>query len=376
MMENFFPMAPVAGRLDKDKEVALEFPKMDQPFITGKVSTSLGYVPQVGFELTSRDRMGTLKARWAIGRMRFTVDPGLYALGNPDSESPVFATANYKMSFDCLRSAIRKMSAWILVLDTKGINVWCAAGKGTFGTEELIYRIASSGLDRIVSHRRIILPQLGAPGVAAYRLKKLSGFSAVFGPIKASDIPEFIGSGLKATAEMRRKSFTAGERAALIPVELVQALRIGIIVIAAFCVLGAFGKGGDYLSAALFHGVPAALGVLTAVFSGAVLTPLLLPWIPGRAFSLKGALVGLAGGALLLVLERQRAANLSDMLEVLSWSILVVALSACLAMNFTGASTYTSLSGVRREMRWAVPMQIAGGIMGLGLMTVSRLMDS
>ena len=373
MMENVFQMAPVAGRLGKDKEIALEFPKMDQPFITGKVSTTLGYIPQVASELTSGDRMGTLKARWAIGRMRFTVDPGLYALGIPDAESPVFATANYKMSFDCLRSALRKMSAWILVLDTKGINVWCAAGKGTFGTEELIYRIASSGLDRIVSHRRIILPQLGAPGVAAYMLKKLSGFSAVFGPIKASDIPEFIENGLKATTEMRRKSFTTGERAALIPVELVQALRVGILIIAAFFVLGAFGKGDDYLSAALSVGVLAALGVLTAIFSGAVLTPLLLPWIPGRAFSLKGALVGLAGGALLLVLERHRAANLSDMLDVISWAILVVALSAYLAMNFTGASTYTSLSGVRREMRWAVPMQIAGGIMGLGLMVVSRL---
>jgi len=372
-MENVFQMAPVAGRLDKDKEITLEFPKMDQPFITGKVSTTLGYIPQVASELTSGDRMGTLKARWAIGRMRFTVDPGLYALGIPDAESPVFATANYKMSFDCLRSALRKMSAWILVLDTKGINVWCAAGKGTFGTEELIYRIASSGLDRIVSHRRIILPQLGAPGVAAYMLKKLSGFSAVFGPIKASDIPEFIENGLKATTEMRRKSFTTGERAALIPVELVQALRVGILIIAAFFVLGAFGKGDDYLSAALSVGVLAALGVLTAIFSGAVLTPLLLPWIPGRAFSLKGALVGLAGGALLLVLERHRAANLSDMLDVISWAILVVALSAYLAMNFTGASTYTSLSGVRREMRWAVPMQIAGGIMGLGLMVVSRL---
>jgi acetyl-CoA decarbonylase/synthase complex subunit gamma len=36
-------------------------------------------------------------------------------------------------------------------------------------------------------------------------------------------------------------------------------------------------------------------------------------------------------------------------------------------MNFTGASTYTSLSGVRKEMRWALPMEIGAGIVGLGL---------
>jgi acetyl-CoA decarbonylase/synthase complex subunit gamma len=36
-------------------------------------------------------------------------------------------------------------------------------------------------------------------------------------------------------------------------------------------------------------------------------------------------------------------------------------------MNFTGASTYTSLSGVKREMRWALPLEIAAGIIGLCL---------
>jgi hypothetical protein len=39
--------------------------------------------------------------------------------------------------------------------DTKGINVWCAAWKGTFGTEELIRRIETSGLAAVVSHRTL-----------------------------------------------------------------------------------------------------------------------------------------------------------------------------------------------------------------------------
>ena len=74
--------------------------------------------------------------------MNYKVDPGLYALGAPDADSPVLVSANFKMSFDLLREALPGRNAWILVLDTDGINVWCAAGKGTFGTEEL------AGMDR------------------------------------------------------------------------------------------------------------------------------------------------------------------------------------------------------------------------------------
>ncbi len=87
--------------------------------------------------------------------MDYAIDPGLYALGDPDRESPVLVSANYKMSFDDLRSALPGRNLWILVLDTKGINVWCAAGKGTFGTEELVKRIEASHLKEIVSHRSI-----------------------------------------------------------------------------------------------------------------------------------------------------------------------------------------------------------------------------
>ena len=130
-------------------------------------------MPQVSSSLVWADRWGTIKARWGINRMHYTIEPGLYALGKPNGQSPVFVTANYKMSFDRLREALPGRDAWILVLDTKGINVWCAAGKGTFGTTELVSRIESSGLKQVVSHRELILPQLSGPGVAAHEVKKI-----------------------------------------------------------------------------------------------------------------------------------------------------------------------------------------------------------
>ncbi len=99
------------------------------------------------------------------------IEPGLYVLGKPTKESPVFVSANYTLSFDALRSVLNGNDCYILVLDTKGINVWCAAGKGTFGTDELVHRIVSVGLADIVSHRTLIVPQLGATGVNAREVR-------------------------------------------------------------------------------------------------------------------------------------------------------------------------------------------------------------
>jgi CO dehydrogenase/acetyl-CoA synthase gamma subunit (corrinoid Fe-S protein) len=128
------------------------------------------------------DWLGAIKVRLDIGRMDYKAAPGLYAAGNPDADSPVLVTANYKLSLDLLRRAIDEIDAWILVLDTKGVNVWCAAGKGTFGTEELVAKIESCGLDRIVRHKTLVLPQLGAVGVAAHEVRRRCGFNVVLWP--------------------------------------------------------------------------------------------------------------------------------------------------------------------------------------------------
>ena len=136
-------------------------------------------------------------------RNRYAVAPGLYATGRPGPHSAVLVTANYKFSFDHLRRALHGIDAWVLVLDTGGVNVWCAAGKGTFGTGELVRRIEAVGLERVVQHRHVIVPQLGAPGVAAHEVQRATRFRVHFGPVRASDIPAYLDAGLEATPEMR-----------------------------------------------------------------------------------------------------------------------------------------------------------------------------
>jgi hypothetical protein len=343
----------------------LSLPSLKQPFVTGLIETSVGPVPQVCPSLTWADRCGTYKARWGVSRMHYTIEPGLYALGKPDEGSPVLVTANYKMSFDKLRDALPGRDVWILVLDTRGINVWCASGKGTFGTSELNGRIKSSGLAQIVSHRELILPQLSGPGVAAHQVKKLSGFKVTYGPIRSKDLPTFLDAGREATPEMRLKTFTAWERMELIPMELVGVLKPGILVILVFFLLAFLVRSKDGWTNALSHGLFSVLAFLAAILAGAVLTPLLLPWVPGRAFSVKGLSLGALFAAVVAACSWGGWITKVEGLEILAWVLLIPALSAYLAMNFTGASTYTSLSGVRKEMRWALPLEIGAGIVGM-----------
>ncbi|NQT55262.1 MAG: acetyl-CoA synthase subunit gamma, partial [Desulfobacteraceae bacterium] len=319
----------------------MSLPDLKQPFVIGSMNMPVGEVPRVSSSLTRADHWGTFKARWSVGRMDYTVEPGLYALNRPTDQSPVLVTANYKMSFDSLRQALWDFDAWILVLDTDGINVWCAAGKGTFGTDELVARIKSNGLEQIVAHRRLILPQLSGPGIAAFKVKKLSGFKAVYGPIRAMDLKAFFENGLKATPAMRKKSFPLWERIVLIPVELVAALKPALFVLAFFFVLGGFGGPGDFWTNSLNYDLFAVIALTTAILSGAILTPILLPYLPGRAFALKGFILGLLTAIILALFRNVDFASWPGRLVIMAWFFLVPAVSAFVAMNFTGASTYT-----------------------------------
>ncbi len=320
-------------------------------------------MPRLAGVLSRADRLGTARVRLGIGRSGYRVEPGLYALGAPRPSSPVLVTANYKLTVDRVRSSLAGLDAWLLILDTDGVNVWCAAGKGTFGTDELAARVAEAELARIVDHRRLVLPQLGAPGVAGFRIRKATGFRVVWGPVDVADVPAFLAAGMQATPEMRRKHFPLRDRLALIPVELSATLRWLALLLPALLLLGGLAGGPSYGAAVLAHGLPAAAAVLAGVLAGAVVAPVMLPWLPGRAFSVKGLVPGVVAAAA-VILAAGDPSTWSGRLEAVAWLLMAAAGSAFLAMGFTGSSTFTSLSGVRREMRVAVPMEIAGAAVG------------
>lgn len=237
-----------------------------------------------------KDYLGGALVRMSISRKNYSVEPGLYALGEPDERSDVLVTSNYKLSFDILRKNLSRLNVWILVLDTKGINVWCAAGKGTFGTAELISRIQQSKLHEVVKHRRLILPQLGAPGIAAFRVRESTGFKVKYGPVRAKDIEPFISSRYRANESMRTVSFDFKDRLILSPVEISNSLKYLSIIIFFFFLISGFHKEGYSIQIAMQKGIESTLLLFLAYISGAVITPVLLPWLPSRYFAAKGML--------------------------------------------------------------------------------------
>ncbi|MBC2742373.1 MAG: hypothetical protein HGJ93_04795 [Desulfosarcina sp.] len=322
------------------------------------MDTPAGPVPRVRTHLIRADRLGTVFARVGIGRDSYRIAPGLHSVGAPDSESPVMVTANYKLSFDALRCSLSGISAWILVVDTQGINVWCAAGKGTFSTQEVVGRVKATGIEKIVTHRRLILPQLSATGVVARQVKTMCGFEVVWGPVHARHLKAFLDGGMKATPAMRKVTFSFRERVELIPVELNHMGKPTLYLLPALFLLSGLGQGFFSVSAAVSRGVSALLAYLLAVATGAVIAPALLPWLPGRAFALKGAGLGAAAGALLSALFAGQLARS----EMLALTLFIMAVSSYLAMNFTGSTPFTSPTGVEKEMRKAIPAQAAGAL--------------
>jgi CO dehydrogenase/acetyl-CoA synthase delta subunit len=320
-------------------------------------------VPVVPARLSAADILGGWKARWGIGRNRYTVATGLYAIGKPTAESPVLVTANYKLTFDKLRAELSATDAWILVLDTKGVNVWCAAGKGTFGTRELEQRLLVTRLDQVVSHRRLVLPQLGATGVSAPQVVKDTGWRVVFGPVRARDIPAFLANGMKKDARMKRVLFRFPDRMAVAPVELVQSwpFLVGAAAVSAALALP-FDHG--YLHRLLRFGIP----LIGAVLAGTVAVPALLPVLPFRAFSLKGAVIGTLWGVIASAAFKASLAGSS------AFVLVGASLAAFLGMNFTGASTFTCQAGAELEVRRGTVPMIACLVAGVGLLSASRFL--
>lgn len=334
-------------------------------FVEDFITTPVGAVPRIKTRLDRSDYAGILRVRLGVGRDDYKVSPGLYAVGRPQPHDPVLVTANYKLSFDHLRRHLGTVSAWILVLDTRGINVWCAAGKGTFGTGEIIHRVGAAGLSDVVSHRKLIVPQLGAPGVSAQEVKKSCGFEVVWGPVRAEDLPAFLAAGRTTETAMRRVTFTFRERLVLVPVEvwlIRKPLLWGLLII---FLLSGLGRHVFSPADTWQRGLLAAAAFLTGILAGAVVVPALLPWIPGRMFALKGILAGGIMGTILVWLSG--TSEYIHFWPAAALVLLTMAVSSYLAMNFTGTTPFTSPSGVEKEMKRFIPVQLLAALIAAGL---------
>ncbi|MGM0417610.1 MAG: mercury methylation corrinoid protein HgcA [Thermodesulfobacteriota bacterium] len=332
------------------------------------IDTKTGYVPVVKTSLDKFDLLQTFFVRCGFKRHKYEVSPGLYAAGNPGPESEVLVTANFKLTFDHLRKNLEGLDLWILVLDTNGVNVWCAAGKKTFSTEEIVKKVKTSELENVVNHRRLILPQLGAIGVSAFDVLKKSGFKVIYGPVRAKDIKAFLENSMQADEKMRRVTFNMYERFILTPVELYTGLKPALIAAVFLFLISGAGPGIFSFENLTERGPVCIAAFITGIFSGAVATPVLLPYLPGKAFGLKGIISGFLFYFLIFFLTGASKFSFSANTGLL---LLTASVSSYFAMNFTGSTPYTSPSGVEKEMKLYIPVQITGVIISTGLWVYS-----
>lgn len=231
-----------------------------------------------------------VKDFWLLfGRLfPFPTRPGLRRVGHPGRSSPVLVTCNFERTVREVIGTLEHdgVAAWLLVAPTKGVNVWCAAGAGDFTADTVISVIKTSGIENLVDHRRLILPQLSASGVNFWTLKERSGWNPRFGPAHIKDLAAYLESKKWRTdPEHRKVTFEFKDRFLMgtnlgFNVSLLLALPL---LLASIWVQGLWWK------------------TLPLLFVLSVFCSLLVFWLPGKIGVQKGLSLGLLASAVFVV---------------------------------------------------------------------------
>lgn len=209
---------------------------------------------------------------------------GLRRIGNPGPESPVLVTCNFDLTVKRLNHILRGLDVWLLVADSKGVNVWCAAGAEEFNTHSVVAAVKTGGITDKVNHRTLILPPLGAPGIKASEVESQTGWKVKWGPVYAKDIPRYMNENFRKDESMKRVTYDLKERVdtalgIVFPVYLLGG--IGFLLFGRHLLV-------DYL----------VVGVIVfVVFISFCL------WIPGRNGLMKALFLDAILGATLIVTE-------------------------------------------------------------------------
>jgi NAD-dependent dihydropyrimidine dehydrogenase PreA subunit len=142
----------------------------------------------------------------------FPCKTGVLTVGHPDAQSPVFLTCNYHLTVARVQRALQGMDGYLLVANSRGVNVWCSATGGLFTHHDVISVLKTSGIEALVDHRNVVLPQLAATGVESQIIQQKSGWNVIWGPVYAQDIPLFTASGFKKSPRMRKVEFPLAQR--------------------------------------------------------------------------------------------------------------------------------------------------------------------
>ncbi|UCD56805.1 MAG: methyltransferase domain-containing protein [Candidatus Hydrogenedentota bacterium] len=280
------------------------------------------------------EALGKVCSYFTLAFKAVPIRTGLYKFGNPSEKSPVLVTANYLLTFASVKKHLRGLDCYLLVIDTRGINVWCSAGKGNFSAEEIHNSLRATRAGDIIETRTLILPKLSATGVKYRDVKQLTGWDAVFGPVYARDIPEYLGNGCVTGRHVKRVRFAFGDR---LWVAVPFAFFVGFLAL---------------LPLLVFRRLYSPMIPVIAV-AAAFAFPLAFYRLPTNQFFKKGltlGLIGAAGGVLFLLVTGAPAK------EMVQWSLIIVGLTTFIAMDFSGMSPVSNYSRINEEYHVVVPL--------------------
>jgi hypothetical protein len=192
-------------------------------------------------------------------------------------------------------------------------------------------------------------------------VKKDTGWIVKYGPVRAEDIPAYLDAGSRKDAAMREVHFRLPDRMAVAPVELMQVWPVLAAILVGSALAGlplSSGYGARFFS----FSIPLAGGLIVAVFG----FPALLPYLPFKAFALKGAVLGLAWTIASVIVLGVSVVSGAGLV------LLVTPIVAFIAMNFTGSSTFTSQPGAALEVRRGILPIAASVVLGIGLSIAAR----
>jgi len=260
------------------------------------------------------------------------VRPGLYAVGNPCSNAPVLVTGNYDLTVRRLvREIDGQLDSWVMVVDSAGINVWCAAGGGYLTAEKVIGALKSTRVKEIVEHRLLILPQLCANGVDGWKVREATGWGVRWGPVRAADLPSYLHAGVKKDDQMRLVRFPLKDRLEMVTVTLGF---YGLLILLPILIFWWH----------LFWPVAASLIGLSYFYA------VVLPWLPGRDGLQKSISLSLIAVFGLLVYTWIWYPMPPK--QLFNWSLGLIALSVFTAAELQGMSPL--MRGEQANWGWEV----------------------
>jgi acetyl-CoA decarbonylase/synthase complex subunit gamma len=168
----------------------------------GEIEKAVLGITKFASLLTLADQGGeTWLPLWTLRQNIYTdpqkplqMDPGLYAIGEPNLRSPLLVTSNFSLTYFIVSTEAEAtgMACHLAVVDAEGLSVLTAWSAGKFSGDRVAKALRQMKADERVSHRTVIIP--GYVPVISGELEDAlgDGWRVLVGPQEASDIAAFL----------------------------------------------------------------------------------------------------------------------------------------------------------------------------------------